>query len=333
VPTEQATPATATEAMEASGPGDEAPPLPTAGAARLAELVKQRATAATVASTTVEPAAIVEDPVATQSVAAMVNPAEDRTTKSGPQTGLRQLLQMMAPQASAPAAEAADSSPAARVAPAPATYATQAELIRRAADLVSGAAPAASAAKSPESSATPAPVQPTTTTTVPDATLAAANLAAPAQPSRPAFPAAEQATLQAPVGTPRWADELGARVALMSLRGQHEGSLNLTPEHLGPLEVRVSVNQNTANVWFGSQHADTRAALAEAMPRLRELMAGAGINLGQTSVSHQAPRQGSREGDVARIGAARAGTPVDGVESATPAVARRIALGLVDTYA
>ncbi len=134
------------------------------------------------------------------------------------------------------------------------------------------------------------PASPAQVESTPDSTLSPANLAAPAQQTRTASAVPEQ-TLQAPVGTPRWADELGSRLVLMSLRGQHEGSLNLTPEHLGPLEVRVGVNQGTASVWFGSQHADTRAALTEALPRLRELMASAGLNLGQTGVSQQAPRQ------------------------------------------
>lgn len=101
---------------------------------------------------------------------------------------------------------------------------------------------------------------------------------------------AEQA-LRLPVGTPRWADELGSRLVQMSMRGQQEGSLTLTPEHMGPLEVRISMNQNTAHVWFGAQHADTRAVLAETLPRLREMFAEAGLSLGHAGVSQEAPGQ------------------------------------------
>src|SRR5690606_31118744 len=97
--------------------------------------------------------------------------------------------------------------------------------------------------------------------------------------------------LRAAVGTPQWADELGSRLVMMSTRGQHEGSLTLSPEHLGPLEVRISVQQTNAQVWFGAQHADTRAALAEALPRLREMFAEAGLSLGQAGVSQEAPRR------------------------------------------
>src|SRR5690606_20688457 len=59
----------------------------------------------------------------------------------------------------------------------------------------------------------------------------------------------------------------------------------------GPLEVRISMNQNTAHIWFGAQHADTRAVLAETLPRLREMFAEAGLSLGHAGVSQEAPGQ------------------------------------------
>jgi flagellar hook-length control protein FliK len=133
------------------------------------------------------------------------------------------------------------------------------------------------------------------------------------------------------VGTARWADELGTRISLMAARGQQNGSLSLSPEHLGPLEVRISVSQDTANVWFGAQHADTRAALQEALPRLRELFAASGLSLGQANVSHEAPRQNSKGFD-----SPGAGGGIDGESTVTElraTVSRRLAAGLIDTYA
>lgn len=106
---------------------------------------------------------------------------------------------------------------------------------------------------------------------------------------------AEQA-LRLPVGAPRWADELGSRLVQMSMRGQQEGSLTLAPEHMGPLEVRISMNQNTAHVWFGAQHVDTRAVLAETLPRLREMFAEAGLSLGHAGVSQEAPGREAGQG-------------------------------------
>ncbi len=138
-------------------------------------------------------------------------------------------------------------------------------------------------------------------------------------------------TVREPVGSPRWADAIGSRLVLMSMRGQQEGSLTLTPEHLGPVEVQISVSKDTANVWFGAQHADTRAALADAMPRLRELLAASGLSLGQSGVSEQAPRRTAGENIGGRAGGAI--TDVAGTAEAPPAGWRALRSGLIDTYA
>lgn len=135
--------------------------------------------------------------------------------------------------------------------------------------------------------------------------------------------------VRATVGSPRWANELGSRLAMMSVRGQHEGSLTLTPEHLGPLEVRISGNQDATNVWFGAQHADTRAALAEALPRLREMFAASGLALGQAGVSHEMPRQEARQGEGP---APQSGISADSADAA-PVVVMQTSRGLLDTWA
>lgn len=142
---------------------------------------------------------------------------------------------------------------------------------------------------------------------------------------------AAQAIIREPVGSPRWADEVGSRLMMMSVRGQQEGSLTLTPEHLGPLEVQINVSKDTANVWFGAQHADTRAALTDAMPRLRELLAASGLSLGQSGVSEQAPRRGAGEAATGRSGSA--GAELGNIAEAAPVAWRPLRSGLIDTYA
>lgn len=156
-------------------------------------------------------------------------------------------------------------------------------------------------------------------------------LAAASLMTQSASPAtAGEHLLRSAVGSPRWAEELGSRLVLMSTRGHQEGSLTLSPEHMGPLEVRISVNQNTAHVWFGAQHADTRAALAEALPRLREMFAEAGMSLGQAGVSQEAPRR-----QLPEIIEAAAGDPVerDDTSASLEASTRSISSALLDLYA
>lgn len=137
--------------------------------------------------------------------------------------------------------------------------------------------------------------------------------------------------IREPVGSPRWAEAIGSRLVLMSVRGQQEGSLTLTPEHLGPVEVQISVNKDTANVWFGAQHAETRAALADAMPRLRELLAASGLSLGQSGVSEQAPRRSA--GEIAGSRSGGAISEAAGTTESAPAAWRPLRSGLIDTYA
>lgn len=134
--------------------------------------------------------------------------------------------------------------------------------------------------------------------------------------------------LHNPVGSSAWADELGTRMALMVDRGQHSVSLRLSPEHLGPLEVRISVRDDQASVWFGANHADTRAALEQALPRLRELFASQGLSLADAGVFREPPR------DQPRLASPLSSSAEAG--SSEPEVIGRVGpirLGLVDAYA
>lgn len=136
-------------------------------------------------------------------------------------------------------------------------------------------------------------------------------------------------TIPQNVGTAAWADEIAARVNVMAEQGRHMASLRLSPEHLGPLEIRIAVRDDQASVWFGAAHPDTRAALEAAMPRLREMFAEQGLSLADMGVFHEAPRQppapAARENLLADIA----------VEDPDRSVAMRVQvpLGLLDTYA
>lgn len=135
-------------------------------------------------------------------------------------------------------------------------------------------------------------------------------------------------SLHHPVGSSAWADELGTRMLLMSDRGQHSASLRLNPENLGPLEVRIAVRDDQASVWFGSAQADTRAAIEQALPRLRELFASQGLSLTDAGVHHEAPREQSRSHQSSTGTAANASGEID-----SSAAAVSVKLGLVDAYA
>lgn len=133
--------------------------------------------------------------------------------------------------------------------------------------------------------------------------------------------------LSAAPGSPAWTEELGERLTWMAHRGVDSASLRLSPEHLGPLEIRISVQDGQTSVWFGASHPETRAALEQSLPRLRELLAAQGMTLADASVSREAPRE--------RPAAPVASTfqPADQSDSTSVTVTRVTGIGLLDTYA
>lgn len=142
--------------------------------------------------------------------------------------------------------------------------------------------------------------------------------------------AAEVPTVHAPVGSDAWNNELGARLTLMAQQGVSSASLRLSPAHLGPLEVHISVRDSTASVWFGATQTDTRSALEQALPRLREMFASQGLNLTNAGVSGETPRgmqHNQQSAQAARVDGARE-VSVTAVTSAPDTHQ-----GLVDIYA
>jgi flagellar hook-length control protein FliK len=135
--------------------------------------------------------------------------------------------------------------------------------------------------------------------------------------------------LESPVGSAAWNDELGTQLTWMTQKGLETGSLRVSPEHMGPVEVQISVHNGAASVWFGATHPDTRAALEQALPRLREMFANQGMTLTDSGVSREPPRNQTRSQSTQSISAVSAVGSTD----VSTAAAVRMNLGLVDTYA
>jgi flagellar hook-length control protein FliK len=91
--------------------------------------------------------------------------------------------------------------------------------------------------------------------------------------------------------------------------------------------VRIDVHDSQVNVNFSAAHAETRVALEQTVPRLREIFAASGLTLGHANVQ-QDPRPGSQP---AAMPLRPAITPAQAVEPV--AVAPLQGLGLVDEYA
>ncbi|MGH8303075.1 MAG: flagellar hook-length control protein FliK, partial [Steroidobacteraceae bacterium] len=170
------------------------------------------------------------------------------------------------------------------------------------------------------------------------ASTAAAGLTAAAQMSAAPQPASQQGAvssgmaLSSPVGTSAWTDELGAKVTWMASQGIQSASLHLSPEHLGPLQVSISVHDGRASVWFGAAQPDTRTALQQSLPQLRQLFANQGLTLADAGVSREPPR-GQTHQSPARSVASVSGIAAVGLGSADTRTSIASGLGLLDTYA
>jgi flagellar hook-length control protein FliK len=115
----------------------------------------------------------------------------------------------------------------------------------------------------------------------------------------------------------------------MANQGLESASLKLSPEHLGPLEIHISVRDGDASVWFGATQPDTRAAIEQALPRLRQMFASQGLTLADAGVSRESPRQQSKTSSSQGVAAM---SNVGGADLPISA-AMRVSLGLLDTYA
>lgn len=102
---------------------------------------------------------------------------------------------------------------------------------------------------------------------------------------------AAAARLSPSVGSTAWGQALGERIVWMAAGSQQTASLTLNPPHLGPLQVVLNVSNDQASASFFSAQPEVRQALEAALPRLREMMNDAGIELGQATVSADTPRQ------------------------------------------
>ena len=137
------------------------------------------------------------------------------------------------------------------------------------------------------------------------------------------------------VGSAAWNQALGEKIVWMTAGAQQSATLTLNPPDLGPLQVVLNVSNDQATAHFMAAQPEVRQALEAALPRLREMMQDAGIQLGQANVSADTPRQQ----DAQDRNAPRPDTPFGTSDTAgeAPGMAMpapaRAGRGLVDTFA
>jgi flagellar hook-length control protein FliK len=103
-----------------------------------------------------------------------------------------------------------------------------------------------------------------------------------------------QITIATPVTSPTWQHEFADKLGQVVMTGADRADFRIHPAEMGPVNVSISVSADQASVVITAAHAATREALEQALPQLRDLLAGQGITLGQASVqSENRPQQQS----------------------------------------
>lgn len=149
--------------------------------------------------------------------------------------------------------------------------------LRGLAPVVDAAGPAAQAGSRPESQ--PSVVSATSVVAV------APQTAAPVQ-----------ASVATPLGTPGWQASFADQVNVVVQTRQPAAEIQLNPPNLGPVEIKVTMTGDQANVQFFSAHAPVREAIQSAMPRLGDALAASGLSLGEAFVGAD-PRAGQQGAD------------------------------------
>lgn len=93
--------------------------------------------------------------------------------------------------------------------------------------------------------------------------------------------------IQPQLNSEAWNKVMSSRVVWMAREGVQHAELRLTPAHLGPVEVRLSLQNEQASVTFTAANAAARDALEQALPRLRDSFTENGLALSHAEVNHQ----------------------------------------------
>lgn len=109
------------------------------------------------------------------------------------------------------------------------------------------------------------------------------------------------------LGQPQWGQAVGERVLWLAAQNVSAAEIRLDPPELGPMQVRVSVNQEQVNVSFTSPHPAVREVLDQQLNRLREMFSEQGLNLVDVDVSDKSFAQQDQErGESRKNGASTA---------------------------
>ena len=103
-------------------------------------------------------------------------------------------------------------------------------------------------------------------------------------------------SVELPVGHAEWGDKLVGKLAWLTSQKMSVAEIHLTPPDMGPLEVRVQVQNDQANVTVHAANPAVRDQLELHSHRLRDMLSGQGLELQNFDVA-DSPGRGGAEAD------------------------------------
>lgn len=141
--------------------------------------------------------------------------------------------------------------------------------------------------------------------------------------------------LDIPVGQAGWDRAVGERIQWMVGQNIQQAEIKLNPPHLGPLEIKISLQNDQTSVTFVATQAPTRDAIEASIPRLRELFGEINLNLANVDVGQHQAGESARDRGAESDANGSSGGDLPTQEAAT-AESRTWIMGgdgLLDTYA
>jgi len=105
-----------------------------------------------------------------------------------------------------------------------------------------------------------------------------------------------QTAIPSKFGGDQWASAVADKVMWLSSQRIQSAEIRLDPPELGPMQVRVSVQNDQVNVSFVSHHQSVREALEQNVFKLREQFGNEGMDLVDVSVSDHPSQQSMSNG-------------------------------------
>jgi flagellar hook-length control protein FliK len=104
----------------------------------------------------------------------------------------------------------------------------------------------------------------------------------------------ETPAITRPLTHPDWSKDLGEQIVWMNNKTISAAEINLNPAHLGPISVRIDVNQDQAIIMFTAQHAEVKEAIEASIPKLREMLATQQLDLINVNISQNSKHDQGR---------------------------------------